>query len=280
MKLIHIIWYEFKKMIIFLSNRTNIMQKTIMRIFVVFFGMALLIPVSIDATTYENEQYGFTLEYPDGWHIDDTVEVFHPENDFGSEGAILVTFYDDLDYWSHFIEVTMIKNDTLAKNFEDQKYLDELINQVQEKCMIASFDFEGYLCSRHSILNEEVIEMGEHKAYKIYESWTETYPDNSQIYRTGNLKDIVIGNDVWSIATINTSTQDTEMFNIINEALDSFSVTGYSEEIEDKIEEETETKIPEWVRNIFIWYGEDKIPEDELIGALKFLIKEGIITLE
>ena len=247
-----------------------------MRIFFVFLGGALLIPGSIDAATYENEQYGFSLEYPDGWHIDDTVETFHPENDTGSEGAILVTFYDDLDYWNHFIEVTMIKNDTLAKNFEDQKYLDELIGQLQEKCMMASFDFEGYQCSRHSILNEEVIETGEYKAYKIYESWTETYPDNSQIYRTGNLKDIVIGNDVWSIATINTSTQDTEMFNKINEAINSFSVTGYSEEINEKIE----SKIPQWVRNIFIWYGEDKIPEDELIGALKFLIKEGIIPLE
>ncbi len=112
--LIRVIWYEFKKMIIFLSNRSNIMQKTIMRIFFVFLGGALLIPSSIDAATYENEQYGFTLEYPDGWHIDDTIEVFHPEIDFDSEGIILVTFYDDLDSWNHFIEVTMIKNDTLA----------------------------------------------------------------------------------------------------------------------------------------------------------------------
>ncbi len=38
-------------------------------------------------------------------------------------------------------------------------------------------------------------------------------------------------------------------------------------------------KIPEWVRNIFIWYGEDKISEDELIGALQYLIQEGIIKV-
>ena len=38
-------------------------------------------------------------------------------------------------------------------------------------------------------------------------------------------------------------------------------------------------KIPDWVRNIFVWYAEDKIGEDELIGALQFLIKEGIIKI-
>jgi len=39
------------------------------------------------------------------------------------------------------------------------------------------------------------------------------------------------------------------------------------------------SKIPEWVRNIFIWYGEKKISEDELIKALQFLIKQGIIKV-
>jgi len=42
---------------------------------------------------------------------------------------------------------------------------------------------------------------------------------------------------------------------------------------------EVDSKIPTWVRNIFIWYGENKISEDELIRALQFLIKEGIIKV-
>ncbi|MEX2059633.1 MAG: hypothetical protein WD966_01040, partial [Nitrosopumilaceae archaeon] len=40
------------------------------------------------------------------------------------------------------------------------------------------------------------------------------------------------------------------------------------------------SKIPEWVRSIFAWYGEDKISEDELINAIKFLIQTNIIQLE
>jgi len=38
-------------------------------------------------------------------------------------------------------------------------------------------------------------------------------------------------------------------------------------------------RIPEWVKNIFIWYGNDLISEDELINALRFLIQEGTIQV-
>jgi len=40
---------------------------------------------------------------------------------------------------------------------------------------------------------------------------------------------------------------------------------------------EKPSKIPEWVKNIFIWYGQNQISEDELLGALEFLINERII---
>ncbi len=54
----------------------------------------------------------------------------------------------------------------------------------------------------------------------------------------------------------------------------SFSLTG------DNIPEsqpEPEPKVPEWVRNIFIWYAEEKISEDELLGAIQFLLDQGIL---
>lgn len=44
--------------------------------------------------------------------------------------------------------------------------------------------------------------------------------------------------------------------------------------------QEPQTKIPEWVKNIFVWYGEGKISEDEVLNAIKFLISKGIINLE
>jgi len=40
-----------------------------------------------------------------------------------------------------------------------------------------------------------------------------------------------------------------------------------------------EQKIPDWVKNTFKWYVEGAISEDELINAIQFLIKEGIIKI-
>ena len=39
-------------------------------------------------------------------------------------------------------------------------------------------------------------------------------------------------------------------------------------------------KIPEWVRNIFIWYAEEKVSEDELLNAIKYLVQQEIIKLD
>ena len=39
-------------------------------------------------------------------------------------------------------------------------------------------------------------------------------------------------------------------------------------------------KIPDWVKNIFIWYGQEQISEDELLDTLEFLIESRIIVIE
>lgn len=48
---------------------------------------------------------------------------------------------------------------------------------------------------------------------------------------------------------------------------------------EKNIIKEKDQKIPEWVRNIFVWYAQKQIGEDDLIQALQFLIKEGILKV-
>ena len=41
-----------------------------------------------------------------------------------------------------------------------------------------------------------------------------------------------------------------------------------------------QSKIPEWVRNVFVWYAENAISEKELLNAIQFLINEKIILVE
>ena len=39
-------------------------------------------------------------------------------------------------------------------------------------------------------------------------------------------------------------------------------------------------KIPDWVKNIFVWYAQDKVSEEELLGAIEFLVNQNIIQIE
>jgi hypothetical protein len=39
-------------------------------------------------------------------------------------------------------------------------------------------------------------------------------------------------------------------------------------------------KIPEWIKNTMGWFAEGLISEDEMIAAIQFLVKEGIIKLD
>ncbi len=39
-------------------------------------------------------------------------------------------------------------------------------------------------------------------------------------------------------------------------------------------------KIPDWVKNIFVWYAQDKVSEEELLSVIEFLVNQNIIQIE
>jgi len=41
----------------------------------------------------------------------------------------------------------------------------------------------------------------------------------------------------------------------------------------------SEDEIPDWIRNNAHWWSQDLISEDEFVNSLKFLIQQGIITI-
>ena len=51
------------------------------------------------------------------------------------------------------------------------------------------------------------------------------------------------------------------------------------EVIEKPATQESIKKVPNWVRNIFVWYASEQISEDELLHAIKYLVNQGIINL-
>lgn len=78
-------------------------------------------------------------------------------------------------------------------------------------------------------------------------------------------------------------------FSIIRSSLPQITTNSTNEvleitsnEIDEELEIETieeESLIPDWIRNIFVWYAEGTITETDLLSALEFLIGEGIIDV-
>ena len=43
---------------------------------------------------------------------------------------------------------------------------------------------------------------------------------------------------------------------------------------------ESNTKLPEWIRNVFVWYADGKVSESELLNSIKYLVQEKIIVVD
>ncbi len=41
-----------------------------------------------------------------------------------------------------------------------------------------------------------------------------------------------------------------------------------------------EPKLPDWIKNIFVWYGQDQISEDDVLNAIAFLVENQIIQID
>lgn len=59
------------------------------------------------------------------------------------------------------------------------------------------------------------------------------------------------------------------------------SIDGLISELRDDVEKNVEpTKIPSWVHDVFVWYAEESISENELLASLEYLISEGILNVD
>ena len=222
-------------------------------------------------TEYENKEFGFSIKYPENWIIDDEVIEFGSEPGFDEGFSSIVYFYNDPYVIIDSIEVTLVKNDNIARNNQGQQYLDRVESRLAENCETAVFEYDEYQCSNFLIIDSEIIEHKELSAYKFTQTWTEHYIDGSSLELKSILVDIVDGNDVWTIDGISIKSEFPKFSSTLEEVIESFTLG---------VNKESTQKIPSWVKNIFVWYGQGQVSENELLNAIKYLINEGILVVD
>ncbi|MFB5597416.1 MAG: hypothetical protein ACE5RJ_00140 [Nitrosopumilaceae archaeon] len=65
-----------------------------------------------------------------------------------------------------------------------------------------------------------------------------------------------------------------------SEVLEATSEEDSEQDLELEEIIESESRIPAWIRDIFVWFAEGQIGEDDLLSAIKFLVESDIIVLD
>ncbi len=84
--------------------------------------------------------------------------------------------------------------------------------------------------------------------------------------------------EIFSIVKSSSTTTSNTIQELVTpeEELDTLEA---NEDSEIEIFEQSESKIPSWVHDIFVWYADKTISENELLSELEYLIAQGILDV-
>ncbi len=68
-------------------------------------------------------------------------------------------------------------------------------------------------------------------------------------------------------------------FSIVKSIIPTAIIPNTAEELEIENSTQSDSKIPSWVHDIFVWYANETISENELLAALEYLIAQGTIDV-
>lgn len=215
---------------------------------VLIISLALTIGIlSINNSFADDEVAMINIELVDGNIIDlDKGDQFFRAN-------IDIVNYDPRDGY-HYMKVTrlldneVIKNtEILPKQIEDNLWSVQILHYIDtttpDEELLGDYELEIY--SEHGLVSSGV-------QISVIKSSMPQLSTNS----TGELLSI---------------TTDTEDSTDIEDTTDTEDTTELLEE---------ESQLPDWIRNIFIWYADGTITETDLLSALQYLINQGIIEVD
>jgi len=217
--------------------------------------------------TYQHEF--FTIEYPDGWQV----QVESGDELLG--GFEFVKFANELPNYS--AKVVVVKWPDILSGYvvSDLDLMQFNLDGGKWWCETSTFDDVGRTCSDYEVLEYETVNMNGLDSYQYKESFTLVWKEATDPEQWRSFSnEYYLGNDGYTVYGEVWLPSYDEYFDDIEASLQSFKFD------QKFIEEKTGKLIPDWVRNIFIWYGEGIVSDNEVINAIKFLVNQGIIQLD
>ncbi|MGQ0794679.1 MAG: matrixin family metalloprotease [Nitrosopumilaceae archaeon] len=209
---------------------------------------------------YENEKYQFSMGVPKGWSTLDLERVvpvdpivFFQDDDTGNSANASIYFFD--------------KEETVAS----EKYLTVLTSKEEKRCEEASVGVEKYSCEEFKVMDSDVIQIKNEKAYQLKYSWVQ-----DEEFSVGTIvTEIPKENEVWRIEANIFGLEYPDFIGEVEASTNSFTlISGMPVP-----SQETVSQIPSWIKNNAKWWSENAIGDDEFVQGIGYLIKEGILKV-
>jgi len=230
---------------------------------------------------YENQEYRFTIEYPSGWILNDTI----PQKNKWIE---IVSFIPDTEDWSQGIYVNKWEGDLKAKNFDLNEYLENHNQAAQDWCSSLSITENGFACINYSLVNQKTASISGRQSLLLEEVWTRIDGEISSEVLVYNLQ-IPDGEDRWTIIAESKKEILNETSNILKYSLDSFTLL---DELQDSSVIETISSPKQQLKNniaptdilckidlVLIFKATDNSPACVKTSSAQKLLERGLTIL-
>ena len=210
---------------------------------------------------HENEKYQFSIDVPKGWSVEN-LERTEPSDPvmFLQDGLV------DNSVW---IGIYLL--DKSEAGVTSEKYLTDLTDEEEKRCNEANLEGEKYACSNFDVMDSDVIQINDKKAFQLQYSWIQ---DKKFSFGT-IITEIPNGDQVWRIATDIFGPDYGYFIGKVEASIDSFTLNP-SKPAQPK---ETIEQIPSWIKNNARWWSDGSIGDSDFTKGIQFLIKEGIMKV-
>lgn len=210
--------------------------------------------------TYENKQYGFSINYPSTWQKDTTLD----KDSNNPNRMTLATFFPPQQ--DGLFMMGLAENDPYLKGLDGQQLLDAIKQELTTYCTDPD-------CTDLEFLSSGVAtHVNGYKLY--YVTFTSVLTiDESTMNPMFVYAVIPDGDDFWLISTsfFNPDTFD-KLSTEITPMAQSFTIFDYEGE-------QIVKKVPEWFKGTTKWWADGQVDDQTFLNGVGFMIKEDIIHI-
>ena len=206
----------------------------------------MLIPFAIGnsafAEIYSNDDYLFSINYPDQWIFNDEIVIYEDGR------TTPIEFWDNVDGWVTNVQIDQIEDDfQISSKVDNANIYDVLKNKLETRCQNASQEIEGFICTDFRMLEFRILIIDEIESYQLKYSWTENYSDE-EVYKNISYYTVILKDETtWIISSKTLEEHFPEHGKTVQDMIKSFKIINAK-----IVEEDFQTTLSDEEENSFI----------------------------